>query len=248
MKDKFKFISYTLILRIAFILSCKQETIYDGPRGELKGNVALDNLGSNYSNNSGVLVSVEGTAPHLQTTTDANGDWDIKNLTTGVYNLIFSKDSFATFKVLSWQFIGGNFPYITDPVQLIRLPYNAITEFRMDTSSYMGLNVYVTLKLAFKIETSTSFRIYISEDPKVSFSNYQSTFQGDYWNSSTYSNSIPGRVFSNLRRGISLYAICYPSNFNSNSYTDMVTGNQIYEVNAAFASQIVPFTIPITIY
>ena len=241
MKDQFKFIFFILGITIVLLFSCKKQIDYEGPKGQIKGNIKLYDGVKTITNYSGILVTVEGSSPHLQTTTNAAGDWVIDNLTTGIYNLVFSKDSFATFKALNVQFLGGNVPYYLSTSALYKLPYNVITGFSIDSIKYAwGSNVVISI--AFQASSVPNFRFYLSEDSTVSYSNYQSTF---LWPSAyipTY--NIPGTILSKFKAGEKMFAICYPCTLSQTSYTDMITGNQIYGVNSALASHVVRFTIP----
>ena len=232
-----------------FLFSCNKETVYeDQLGGDLKGFVWVYNNNSTLTDYSGVTVTVDGSSPVLKTTTNEKGEYTIEGLKTGIYDLVFTKDSFATYKMISFQFVGGNVPLDAGFVSLYKLSYAKINDLKVDTSSYYqyyyAINVHGSLS-----GPSISYiylRYYVSDSPDVSYTNYQAT---DYsYSSSTgvFSFSPSNTLLSKFPKGKQLYIILY-SCTTSSSYIDINTGNQIYMINADKASAVVPFMIPNTI-
>jgi hypothetical protein len=111
-----KFISFPLSLAFvifAGILSsgCKDSSTSVGTSGNISGFVTvLDTFFHGMTDNSGVTVSLEGTA--FKTVSDASGKWNLSNVAPGTYTLTFSKDNYATRKDQNFQFTGnGTFYY-----------------------------------------------------------------------------------------------------------------------------------------
>lgn len=78
----------------------------DGVTGDLYGTVSLvDYRGRYIGDRSGVLIQCEGTS--FSAVSASDGSWVIHNLPTRNLSISFSKDGFSTFKITSYQFIGG---------------------------------------------------------------------------------------------------------------------------------------------
>lgn len=229
------------MILVAFSLfSCKKIIEYQGPTGELKGKVYLYSTNA-IINYSGVKVTLQGSNS-LETLTDAGGNFAFENLPTDIYDLIITKDSFATYKNFSYQFIGGSIPANIGVIELPKLYYSTITDLEADTFSNFG---YTQINITANLNSTGSyFRYYISTDPKVSYSNYQ--FTGRI---TSYSEKINYTIYANDLQNFDvntrLYLIIYPgSYFLDTYYTDIQTGNLIYLINSNMPSDIVSFVIP----
>jgi hypothetical protein len=235
----------TVLCLVILLFSCKREIIYEGPTGELAGKITLS--GVNVKDNSGVLVTIDGASPTLHTTTNAKGEYSIQNVKTGIYDIVFTKDSFSTFKIISFQFIGGNVPSYVYPRTLYKLPYFSITDLKVDTGRYNSYNGFVTVSGLLPNSPNIVFRYYLSYSPDVSYTNYQQT---GYLYSNPGENlsfNFNSNVLKNFISGEKIYLILYPSSFyNTQTYIDMVTGNPVYGVNVSMASAIVSFVLPNT--
>jgi hypothetical protein len=127
-----------LPLTLAFCLGCKGDPGPVGPQGTLlTGNltgyvVLLDETGQRQIDYSGVTVAVQ--TPLRSTTTDASGRWTLSNLSTGVYTVVLSKPGFGTYKIVSFQFVGGGEVYASSQF-LIQLPSFSVPAISVNASS-----------------------------------------------------------------------------------------------------------------
>jgi hypothetical protein len=241
-------IKYYSVLVLILFFSCTKEIINEGISGELKGRVWLHKPSSFNNNNSGALVTVEGSDPLLQTITDSAGEFSIKNLKTGIYDLVFSKDSFGTYKFYSYQFIGGNEPTLMMPVELFQLPDSKITVFKADTVRISSNNYQIELLGSLSDTDTFMLRYFVSDSSTVSYSNYLVTGYFYAFNKTDFSTSLNETYFKSFSGGTQLYIILYPSAYPFNmSYMDIITGNQIYNVTVNGASEVVPFKVPETL-
>lgn len=238
-----------IILKISVVIffilaaySCKKEIIYEGPAGDLKGSALLYEKFSPVSDNSGIEVVIEGTSPELKTLTASDGGFMFSGLKTGLYNLRFSKQGYATHKIVSFQYLGGNVSTNLYPVRLYKLPGFSITSLKADTGRYSRYNGYVkvTLTLSSSLSEYNSVRLYVSDKPSVSYSDYVSTMHTEFASFSLDLKRLP--------KGKQLYMICYPSAIENEGYIDIVTGNTIYYIRTDAPSGIRSFMIPKTIY
>lgn len=235
-----------VIAIIASFCSCKKEIEYSGLSGELKGTVTLYDERTKANDCSGVTVTVEGSSPKLQATTNEKGEFDIKGLKTGIYDIVFTKSGYGTYKAVSYQFIGGSIPTYASAT-LAKLPDVKIlgVKVNVDSDKYhlYSINVRGTLS-----EETRSFNLqyYISDSPDVSYTRYQAT--GMQFNCiKDFEFRLDYALFYKLPQGKQLYVRLYPVVETSSSYIDRTTGLSIYSVNPDCASEVIPFMIPKTI-
>jgi hypothetical protein len=232
---------------VVLLISCKREIIYEGPMGALAGKITL--AGFNVKDNSGVLVTIDGTSPALHTTTNEKGEYSIENIKTGLYDIVFSKDSFSTFKIISCQFIGGKLPSYIDPITLYKLPYFSINDLKVDTGTYSWQTGFVKVSALLNNSTSGTLRYYLSYSPDVSYTNYQQTGYIYVNAGNNLSYNFNTTALRNFKKGKNIYIILYPSSVSySGTYIDLITGNTIYGVNVSLPSSIVSFVLPNTLY
>jgi len=111
-----KYSSFFFILTFAansIFSGCKQtSTSTDSfATGEIIGNLTCyDTLGLNILHNqSGFKVSLDGTS--FFTFTDSTGKWDLKNIPTNTYVIVFSKDNYGIHKEFNLQVVGSGILY-----------------------------------------------------------------------------------------------------------------------------------------
>lgn len=113
---KISILAFSTIFTLLFFISgCKKESGPAGAQGPagpvLTGNLfgfvdLLDQYGNKIiTGNDNILVTLDGTSK--TNLTDANGKYHFDSLTTGVYNLTFSKTGFGNTRLLTQQFVGG---------------------------------------------------------------------------------------------------------------------------------------------
>lgn len=238
--------TFVLLGLMMIVFSCKKEVYYEGLKGELKGKAGLYENNTTITDYSGVSVTLDGSSPGLQTTTNAKGEYEFTDVKTGIYDIVFSKEGYGTYKLVSYQFIGGNLPTFVYPVSLAKIPVFSITSLKVDTGRYNPYSYFVNVTGKVSVTASSNLRIYLSDRPDVSYTNYQAT---DY----TFCNSAgeisynPYNLITKYPKGKQLYIILYPSPYYFSSYIDLSTGNPIYTVNTQKGSAIISFTIPNTL-
>ncbi|MFO7658662.1 MAG: carboxypeptidase-like regulatory domain-containing protein [Bacteroidales bacterium] len=241
-----------LVLLLIFysVISCQKEIIYTGIPGQLKGRVR-DNNGNNLGN---VKVTITGTPSPLVIYSNEEGIFSFDDLKTGIYNLEFAKDSFGTFRINSFQFLGGNIPSWINPVVLYKPPSTIISDVKVELdTNYIYSDIIspiITGKL--KIDANSSYifaRYFLSDQPDVSATNYKISdekilriVQAD----STFRDNITININKGLyNEGNTIYIVFYPSvTFSYNTYQDIETGNLIYTNISNQGSNIASFKIP----
>lgn len=83
-----------------FIISCiDSETASDSvTSADISGSVNLYDEGTVKADNSGMVVRIEGLTPLVSTTTNADGKFLLKNVPFGMYNLVYEKQGYGTYK------------------------------------------------------------------------------------------------------------------------------------------------------
>ncbi len=91
-----KIILLLLCLLLLNISSCIQDqtTITDN---YLIGSVKLYDDGQTPADNSGMIVTVQGTEPEISGITDVDGKFSLKNVPKGEYNLVYKKEGYGTY-------------------------------------------------------------------------------------------------------------------------------------------------------
>ena len=196
------------------IVSCKKEIVYQWPSGNISGSVALSSASSD---NSGVLVTIEGAS--LKTVTNANGEFSFENVPTGIYDIVFTKDGFGTNKLVSLQFIGGSEPLLLRKTTLYKLP---VTTISITTTDNQNLEGNLT-------GDDCDLQYYISDQPDVSYKNY--LFTGEFWvmGDKHFNFNLLDWTFPKSCKGKLLYFILYPKVYSSSgSYIDINTGCWVF--------------------
>lgn len=116
----FKCILILLLVTFTGLTSCKKEIIYEWPKGDLKGRVKLADYSDNSIDFTDVLITLQGAGFSRDEHPDAEGMFNFKDVETGVYDIIFTKPGYETYKELGFQFMGGKVPMYMNPVTLYR--------------------------------------------------------------------------------------------------------------------------------
>ena len=115
---------------VLFTVSCKAPDGAMGPsgtdtKGSLVGFAKLhDRLGVEEISDS-IKVKADGSSPLIYAYTDSTGMFELKNLPTGTYDLVYEKKGYGYNKLMGVEFVGGSKKsYVLDaqPVHLIRYP------------------------------------------------------------------------------------------------------------------------------
>lgn len=238
-----------VIAIIASFCSCKKEIElkYSGLTGELKGTVTLYDERTKVTDCSGVTVTVEGSSPKLQATTNEKGEFDIKGLKTGIYDIVFTKSGYGTYKRVSYQFIGGSISSYAYG-SLYKLPDVKILGVKVDVEStnHVFNLIYVSGTLSEETR-SISLQYYISDSPDVSYTSYQATGFGFFYDVKDFGFRLRDELLYKFPQGKQLFIRVYPVAETSFPYMDLTTGLSIYPVNPDCASEVIPFMKPKTI-
>lgn len=115
--------SILMFFIVSLIFSCTKTTEVKGPAGPpgpngangdstvtgtVFGKVALfDSLGNAAADNGGATILFENTSPQVSVTSTADGSFTSPVLSSGIYNMSFSKPGFGTMRLIHFQHTGG---------------------------------------------------------------------------------------------------------------------------------------------
>jgi hypothetical protein len=206
-----------------------------GPKGEdggvltLKGSIigfvaVVDTLGSQIGDFSNTKVSLS-TDPVLTATPDSNGRFVFDNISTGTYNLIFTRPNTGTYQLLGLAHLGGIAPTFISNVRLAEKTQNPIADFSLEASKSWNGRIFCTINYSLKFPTLTSSTVFVSNSPTVSPTTYRTSFSGGF--SANYSVLQDLQNYGFKSGDIMYITIATANNFGT-TYTDPVSGKTIY--------------------
>ena len=239
---------YLVIISLLSLTSCKNGD--PGPTGPtLTGDVIgycyiYDVLGTNVVNHSGVLVTAEGS--NKSAITDSSGRFFITGLSTGTYNIAYSKSGYGTRKTISYQFVGNGQAYL-GPVGISQLPVFSITNLRA-VKSADTIKISGTLTGSLPIGNRW-IRLFFGKSSGVSFnpSDYLYNIPVGAGNASTtFSTNMSAQSFYGFgsAAGQTVYIIAYSESYVIDSYIDILTGKFIFPNLNKTPSNIVSVVVP----
>ena len=232
-------------------LSCEA---FEGPvgpagpsfTGDLFGAIqTFDEFGNLSDDHSGVQVAIEGTNPLITTLTDSDGRYYLEDLTTGTYNLVFTKDNFQTQKIFSQQFVGGGLPtYITRVLFLSAVSTTSILSFSIsiteegnpDTTRYSMVKVERSISPESTQEEPRQVRVFLSTSPEVSPGQWEYRLGLGTGNTDIIRlEKLPG--------GTTFYAIMYPEPGLCNPFYDPFL--EVYNYSCyGTPTEVISFVVP----
>lgn len=227
-----------IVIFLTLAIGCTKETEYNLLKGNLKGVVYGDG-------NNPFHVLLEGNNLSITTTTDDLGQYLFTGLTTGTYNLKFTREGFGTHYIYGFPFIGGDSVSETvPPVSMAQLPNasesNLVITMTVDTIQnqfykYIDKIINWTAKFSPDNTLVTHYIAYLSSDANVSYKNYkQHYFVEEGFN--IYLNDYDTILF---KKNTTIYMVIYPYYILGSKYPDMNTGCLVYSgIQAKGASNV----------
>ena len=214
-----------IVIFLTLAIGCTKETEYNLLKGNLKGVVYGDG-------NNPFHVLLEGNNLSITTTTDDLGQYLFTGLTTGTYNLKFTREGFGTNYIYGFPFIGGDSVSETvPPVSMAQLPNasesNLVITMTVDTIQnqfYRYIDKIINWTADFH-GSSAHFMAYLNSDANVSYKNYQKRYfvQEGY-------NILELTDYDTIffKKNTTLYMVMYPYETTGSKYPDMNTGCIVY--------------------
>jgi hypothetical protein len=241
---------FTFICAANLLTSCTGKEGEPGP--SLKGNIVgfvnpIDDNGAVSSDKAGITVTLENTSPKMTATTNADGKFEFQNVSTGTYNVLYTRTSYGTMRRFGFAHVGGTEPTFLGTQGLPQVSKTVVNSFNYTTSSsyYYDLNFSYTISNA-NVSTGSYYRmaIYVGTSPNVS--SETGTLLSVYSVSGTSGSvGFTKSTFTSLgyTPGTKLYVIAYGVPYSLYSYTDVTTGRPVYVGLNASPSPVSGFTL-----
>lgn len=238
-----------LILLLFLFLGCeKSELGQPDLKGTLKGELyTLDEFGNQNNENENIALELEGSEPLLSVLTDSMGKYEIKDIPSGTYNLIISKDGYGEIQRQGIQIVGGN-EYLYLNGSIIEKSSTTIENFTLEIVNGSGVSLKGIVNHNFIANewgyTMLNIRYFIHNTDNPSDTNYLETgavsFNGE-------SGSIlDAQIYidkKNFPSGSNINVIVYGSSFFESSYYDILSNQFIY-TSLGTGSNIASITLP----
>jgi len=230
-----------IIVLIVYSTGCKGDPGPAGPTmyGDIAGNIFLysDN-GQVLKDNSGVTITLDGRQYSTQSL--PNGTWKLSGVPAGIYDIVFSKPGYITYKEYGVQFVGGGTLFLYYRIWLSQIPPTTIIEFKL-TQSSNNTSVFAKGKISSADSLNRTIRILFSKTPfslsatiNFLFSQYVGVPADSTSFSSVFAFNEDYKTSYELSSGSTLYALAFAAprgggfyyNYNpfANSYEMYTTG------------------------
>jgi hypothetical protein len=196
---------------------------------------------------SGARVTLYSPDSIYSAVSDNNGRVILNNISSGVYNIKYSKPGYSNYFRYSERIIGGPADASLGSVELYELPTESISN--LDINYYSSSSsCQISGKLTHFDGSSLAVRLFQSEYPDVSSTNYQttSTFsinQFDIINDTEFSlidNNLSGILYYEYVLGAEVYIRAYVTHINELEmnlfYTDITSNTLVYNALGTMGS------------
>jgi len=237
----------TLTLLLLVLASCAKDEPDppDADKSDVFGSVKLFDEGQTQISNAGMVVSIEGTVPLISDTSDADGDFRLKDVLFGNITVVYSKEGYGTYKLI-------NLPH-NNTGQHNQLPTPVLGQ--LSSTSVIGLTdsvgtdnvrLFITIDPEATVDGPKYVRLFFGLVNTVDFNEYTSTFKLTFIEQSPNEVLLTPIQLSNLgfSSGETVYVKVYGDSFYSNDYFDPGTGFQVFPNVSPVSASEVSFVSP----
>lgn len=223
----------------------KDEAVAPVITGSLIGSIALFDLnGNSVANLSNTQITLEGK--NVTAKTDSTGRWKLQGVAEGTYTLVFSKNGYGSRKIINYHFAGID----SVDVGLTSLyQYPGYWIYNLSpVSTVSGISIYGRFIGSWSL-SYRNIRLFFGKSLSVSSDPAQYVFSAGIAldpSASEFYTSISQQILTDngFASGKEIFVAAYSEGFIPNSYTDPVTGRQIYpNINPNISNRI-NVTIP----
>ena len=230
-------------------LGCeKSELVQLDLKGTLKGTVyTLDEFGYINNDNENIVIQLEGSEPLISIITDSSGIYEIKDIPSGTYNLIVSKEGYGKYQKQGFQIVGGNEPLYFNR-SIIEKSSTTITNLSLEivNSSEISLKGIVNHNYIINgwIYTAPNIRYFIHNLSNPSNINYLQTSTILFYEDSGSQFETWIQIDDNqFPSGSKIYIIAYGCYGHEMGNYDILS-NQVIFTSVGTGSNITSITIP----
>lgn len=239
-----------LILLIIITTGCeKTEQFPLNLKGTIKGEIIPRNeFGPANDDYEGFSIQLEGSEPLISTSTDIDGNYELKNIPTGTYNLIISKEGYGEYQKQGLQIVGGDEPLYFKAAlnkKSSTTIENISHEIVNGTEIYLRGTVYHNIP--FDIPTvphEAVIRYFVHGSENPSGTDYSGTntliFNGESGTQFNYRINIDKKKYPS---GSTIYLIAYGCSYYDLGFYDLLSNLYIYS-SIGTGSNIASITIP----
>ncbi len=193
-----------------------------GLTGSLQGVVKYSELDSLFHDHSGITVTLEGTS--FSAITDRRGRWQIKDLPTRNYTVVYTRPGYSTIKRYGVLFIGGGIVEARDEwIVLVPTCPVELDAFREDEPGRLSAYAHTLCPSPYDADYAVFF---FSNSPDVSSTNYQHVESAWAPVGGVVSVDVREYDFANLNKKDSIYVVAYHG--ESIKYDDPILRQEVY--------------------
>ncbi len=231
---------------VLFMSSCVQDETLSNDT-YLMGSVKLFDDGTNPVSAWGVTVTVEGLSPEISAVTDNDGNFILKNVPVGKFNLIYSKEGYGTFILTDVENKGKDTVSITPSLGQVSSAEIQVLlyEISEDTLFFSVLlkndadKYHPKFVRYFFYKDTTNFKNF----SYLSYSKYSPliTIDQRYVEYKLLKYDLWNMGFAS---GETVYLIAYGDSYYSNDYLDPITEKRVFPNLNFNAPEALPIVVP----
>ncbi len=242
-------------ISILIFASCDDDLYKDITlKGKINGHVegVFDESENSISKKN---VKIEIVNEDISATTDESGKFTLKNVTTGTYDIRFSREDLDNYEIQSVQFLGGETPYVIDEKIVLLQKSTTVPSNLTVTVENETVNFQCYVSPIIPENESRNIIFYVYSDNTVSPENYLYYFVETITEGSILTVDKSLSLFNSYNTD-NLHVVAYGytkgyynTSFNQNtyllipSYIERATGEILYSgLNVNSRSNIVNFT------
>ncbi len=230
-----------LIFLLIIFSSCEKTEIKQVElKGTIKGQMYVYNeFGEEIDDFENTNVALDDGNTKFSTTVNSNNEFLIDNISTGTYDLLFSKEGYYDYQIQGLQIVGGDEPLHTSG-SLIEETSTTIENISIELDPVNNMYLKNTANHSGDYAV---IRYFLHNQENVSYSNYLETgtviFEGES------GSQVACEMYNNTASypsGSKIYIIAYGCPIVSISYYDILSNQTIWQIGEP--SNVTSITIP----
>ena len=154
-------------------------------KGDIKGQVTvvydIDKANPQLTDLSGVTVGVKDGAVDIKITTDAVGSFTLKDVPTGTYDIVMTKEGFGRHEVNGFKHVGGNTSYVPTNGTHQLIAITKVLVGQLNATFNANKELQVTMVFSNTSGNPPTAVLYAGRDNKVGPTNYVTFSRGSFF-------------------------------------------------------------------